>query len=76
MAVAYSSRRTRGRTPRASARKMGMWKLAYADFLTALCAFFLIMWIIHGVSSGERQAIAQQFGAKTADTALETDPVR
>ena len=62
--------------PAASARKMGMWKLAYADFLTALCAFFLIMWIIHGVSSGERQAIAQQFGAKTADTALAaTDPV-
>ncbi|MCR9269890.1 MAG: flagellar motor protein MotB [Hyphomonadaceae bacterium] len=51
--------------PAASARKMGTWKLAYADFLTALCAFFLIMWIIHGVSAGEREHIAQQFGADT-----------
>lgn len=56
--------------PAASARKMGTWKLAYADFLTALCAFFLIMWIIHGVSSGEREAIAQQFGSQTAASAL------
>lgn len=68
MAVAYSSRRTRGRRPAASARKMGTWKLAYADFLTALCAFFLIMWIIHGISAGERENLAQQFGSeKTAE---------
>ena len=64
MAQAYSSRRVQGRTPSASARKLGTWKLAYADFLTALCAFFLIMWIVHGVTAGERQALAQQFGAK------------
>ncbi|MEL6413416.1 MAG: OmpA family protein [Pseudomonadota bacterium] len=73
MAVAYSSRRTRGRRPNASARKMGTWKLAYADFLTALCAFFLIMWIIHGISAGERENLAQQFGSeKTAETAITT----
>ena len=53
--------------PPASARRLGTWKLAYADFLTALCAFFLIMWIVHGVTAGERQALAQQFGSK-ADT--------
>lgn len=64
MAVAYSSRRNKGRMPAASARKLGTWKLAYADFLTALCAFFLIMWIIHGVSKDERQNLAQQFGAQ------------
>lgn len=52
--------------PAASARKLGTWKLAYADFLTALCAFFLIMWIVHGVSNDERQTLAQQFGANTA----------
>lgn len=63
MAVAYSSRRTKGRMPAASARKMGTWKLAYADFLTALCAFFLIMWIVHGISAGERENLAEQFGA-------------
>jgi chemotaxis protein MotB len=61
--------------PRASARKMGTWKLAYADFLTALCAFFLIMWIIHGVSAGERENIAQQFGAvPTEDTTVPASP--
>lgn len=65
MAIAYSSRRNKGRKPAASARKLGNWKLAYADFLTALCAFFLIMWIIQGVSSEERQALAQQFGSDT-----------
>lgn len=54
--------------PAASARKLGTWKLAYADFLTALCAFFLIMWIVHGVSKDERQALAQQFGADTYAT--------
>ena len=73
MADAYSSRRVRGRLPPASARKMGTWKLAYADFLTALCAFFLIMWIIHGVSNGERETLAQQFGADKAD--VDTAPL-
>lgn len=48
---------------------MGTWKLAYADFLTALCAFFLIMWIIHGVSAGEREEIANQFGSTTESEA-------
>ena len=72
MAIAYSSRRNKGRTPAASARKLGTWKLAYADFLTALCAFFLIMWIIHGVSAGERETLAHQFGA---DASLANDDV-
>jgi len=76
MAEAYSSRRVRGRMPPASARKQGTWKLAYADFLTALCAFFLIMWIVHGVTAGERQALAQQFGSKTAPLEVAAnDPV-
>jgi len=76
MAEAYSSRRVQGRTPSASARKLGTWKLAYADFLTALCAFFLIMWIVHGVTGDERQALAQQFGSKidTIEVAA-NDPV-
>ena len=74
MADAYSSRRVKGRMPAASARKMGTWKLAYADFLTALCAFFLIMWIIHGVSSGEREALAQQFGSETKTASVTAEP--
>ncbi len=76
MAEAYSSRRVQGRTPSASARKLGTWKLAYADFLAALCAFFLIMWNVHGVTGDERQALAQQFGSKpdTIEVAA-NDPV-
>lgn len=76
MAEAYSSRRVKGRTPSASARRLGTWKLAYADFLTALCAFFLVMWIVHGVTAGERQALAQQFGSKAEPIDLAAhDPV-
>ncbi|MEO1554611.1 MAG: flagellar motor protein MotB, partial [Pseudomonadota bacterium] len=40
---------------------------------TALCAFFLIMWIIHGVSKDERQALAQQFGANANVALLSPD---
>lgn len=58
--------------PAASARKLGTWKLAYADFLTALCAFFLIMWIIQGVSKDERHALAQQFGAVDSSATTST----
>ncbi len=65
MAYANSIRRNTGRRPVAPARKMGTWKLAYADFLTALCAFFLVMWIVHGVSAEEKSEIARQFGAET-----------
>ncbi len=69
MAYATPSRRIAGRRPVAPARKMGTWKLAYADFLTALCAFFLVMWIVHGVSAEDKAELAKQFGA---DIELET----
>lgn len=54
------------------ARKMGTWKLAYADFLTALAAFFLLMWLISGVSKEDRALIAAEFTGKPAQTALTT----
>lgn len=40
---------------------MGTWKIAYADFLTALMAFFLLMWLVSGVSPESRAAIAAEF---------------
>lgn len=61
MADATISRRYGGRRPQAPARKMGTWKLAYADFLTALVAFFLLMWLINGVPGDERTEIANFF---------------
>ena len=38
----------------------GAWKVAYADFVTALMAFFLVMWIV-GQSNQTREAIAGYF---------------
>lgn len=64
MAKAHTSRRSAGRRPAAPAHKMGTWKLAYADFLTALCAFFLVMWIVHGVSPEDKAQIAEAFGGE------------
>lgn len=74
MAYAHTSRRKTGRRPAAPARKMGTWKLAYADFLTALCAFFLVMWIVHGVSTEDKAALAQQFGGDAEVTELAATP--
>ena len=38
----------------------GSWKVAYADFVTAMMAFFMVMWIIRE-SKPVKQAIAQYF---------------
>ena len=38
----------------------GAWKVAYADFVTAMMAFFLVMWIM-GQSKDVKQAVAQYF---------------
>jgi chemotaxis protein MotB len=38
----------------------GAWKVAFADFMTAMMAFFLVMWII-GLSESTRKAIAGYF---------------
>src|SRR6476469_5522400 len=38
----------------------GAWKVAYADFVTAMMAFFLVMWII-GLNKPLRQAVAAYF---------------
>lgn len=38
----------------------GAWKVAYADFVTAMMAFFLVMWIT-GQNNSVKQAVAQYF---------------
>lgn len=38
----------------------GAWKVAYADFVTAMMAFFLVMWIV-GLSNPVKEAIAGYF---------------
>jgi chemotaxis protein MotB len=39
----------------------GAWKIAYADFVTAMMAFFLVMWLVASVSKQQRAAIFQYF---------------
>ena len=39
----------------------GQWKVAYADFVTAMMAFFLIMWLLSSATSDDRQIIAKYF---------------
>lgn len=39
----------------------GAWKIAYADFVTALMAFFLMLWLISSTSADYRQAISEYF---------------
>ena len=39
----------------------GAWKIAYADFVTAMMAFFLVMWLVASVSKQERAAIFEYF---------------
>ena len=39
----------------------GAWKLAYADFVTAMMAFFLLMWLLGSTASADLQGIADYF---------------
>jgi len=39
----------------------GAWKVAYADFVTAMMAFFLVMWLVASVSKEQRAAIFDYF---------------
>lgn len=39
----------------------GAWKIAYADFVTAMMAFFLLMWLLGSTARGDLQGIAEYF---------------
>ncbi len=39
----------------------GAWKIAFADFMTAAMAFFMVLWILGGVSDEEMKAIGEYF---------------
>ncbi|OYV45684.1 MAG: flagellar motor protein MotB [Burkholderiales bacterium 21-58-4] len=57
--------------------KSGVWKIACADFVTAMMAFFLLMWLISSTSENDLKQIAEYFktplsaafsGGETEDT--------
>ncbi|HRP95776.1 MAG TPA: flagellar motor protein MotB [Rhodocyclaceae bacterium] len=39
----------------------GAWKIAYADFVTAMMAFFLLMWLLGSTAQGDLEGIADYF---------------
>ena len=39
----------------------GAWKIAYADFVTAMMAFFLLMWLLGSTTNGDLKGIADYF---------------
>jgi chemotaxis protein MotB len=65
----------------------GVWKIAYADFMTAMMAFFLVMWLISSSDQETRKGIANYFnpmqlaqeepqarGVSNAEIAVDRDP--
>lgn len=45
----------------------GAWKVAYADFVTAMMAFFLLMWLLGATSEKKRKALADYFAPTLID---------
>jgi chemotaxis protein MotB len=41
----------------------GAWKIAYADFVTAMMAFFLLMWLLGSTTDGDKKGIADYFNS-------------
>jgi len=46
----------------AAAAHGGAWKVAYADFVTAMMALFLMLWLLNAVTEIQKQGIADYFG--------------
>jgi chemotaxis protein MotB len=44
----------------------GAWKVAYADFVTAMMAFFLLLWLLNVTTEEQKQGIAQYFTPDSA----------
>jgi len=46
----------------------GAWKVAYADFVTAMMAFFLLLWLLGATTEKQRKGIAEYFAPTLIDT--------
>lgn len=46
----------------------GAWKVAYADFVTAMMAFFLLMWLLGATTEKQRKGIADYFAPTILNT--------
>lgn len=52
----------------------GAWKVAYADFVTAMMAFFLVMWLVTAVSKDKRAAIFEYFKNPSMESGKSVKP--
>jgi chemotaxis protein MotB len=43
----------------------GAWKVAYADFVTAMMAFFLLMWLLNATTEDQKSGISEYFSPST-----------
>ncbi|KAA5804564.1 OmpA family protein [Alkalicaulis satelles] len=48
----------------------GAWKVAYADFVTAMMAFFLMLWLINNTEPEQRQGIADYFAPASVSQSM------
>ena len=51
------------------------WKVAYADFVTAMMAFFLLMWILNMTPPESKQGLAAYFASERAFESSQVSPV-
>jgi len=52
----------------------GAWKVAYADFVTAMMAFFLLMWLMGSTTKEQKAAISEFFNNPSAEIGMSTIP--
>lgn len=68
-------RRGGGRQP--EPLKGGVWKIAHADFMTAMMALFLVLWLVNATNRETRTTVAQYFNPiKLTDTTSDRKGVR
>jgi chemotaxis protein MotB len=60
-------------SPEEAQAKGGAWKIAYADFVTAMMAFFLVMWLINAANEKTKAQVASYFNpVKLVDNTTST----
>lgn len=50
----------------------GAWKVAYADFVTAMMAFFLLLWLLNATTSDQKAGLSQYFQPQTVTSGDES----
>ena len=59
-------------TVQAAGHHGGAWKVAYADFVTAMMAFFLLLWLLGATDEAQRKGIADYFSPTLVDKKSKT----